>query len=149
MAQTQAQQPHKSSIGGIDANLMVLIAYLGSAVLAFIPIVQYVAFLLPLVLFFLEKESPFVRFHAMQSFILYICCDVLMIVLSIISTIALAGLSLASLGVVSVLGILILVVQILYAVLCVLAVLKAWKYETFRIPLVGDWADNFAAKLGK
>ncbi len=149
MVQTQGYQPHKSSIGGIDANLMVLIAYLGSAVLAFIPIVQYVAFLLPLVLFLLEKDSPFVKFHALQSFILYVFCDVLMIVFSIISAIALAGLSLASLGVVSVMGILVLLVQILYAVLSVVAIVKAWKYETFRIPLIADWADKFSAKISK
>ena len=62
--------PHKSTIGGMDANLLALIAYIASAAVGFIPLLRYLAWLAPLVIFFMEKESGFVKFHAMQSFVL-------------------------------------------------------------------------------
>ena len=61
--------PHRSSLG-MDAHVMALLCYLAAFVLAWIPYIQYVAPLAPLIIFFIEKESPFVKFHAIQAFIL-------------------------------------------------------------------------------
>ncbi len=48
---------HKSSIGDLNANVMAMLCYIASVVIMWIPVVRYVAWLVPLILFFMEKES--------------------------------------------------------------------------------------------
>ena len=83
--------PHKSSLGGLDANLMALLCYVAAFVIGLIPGIRYVAFLAPLVLYFLEKNSRFVKFHAMQAFILELLYMLLNLILGLIGTAVLAG----------------------------------------------------------
>lgn len=83
--------PHKSSLGGLDANLMALLCYVAAFVIGLIPGIRYVAFLAPLVLYFLEKNSRFVKFHAMQAFILELLYMLLGLILSLIGTAVVAG----------------------------------------------------------
>ncbi|HYE82509.1 MAG TPA: hypothetical protein VEG39_10150 [Clostridia bacterium] len=76
--------PHKSAIGGMDANVLALIAYIASAALGFIPLLRYFAWLAPLAIFFMEKESGFVKFNAMQSFVLNLIGAALGFVVSVL-----------------------------------------------------------------
>ena len=78
--------PHKSSLGGLDANLMALLCYVAAFVIGLIPGIRYVAFLAPLALYFLEKGSRFVKFHAMQAFMLQLLYMLLNLILSLIGT---------------------------------------------------------------
>jgi uncharacterized membrane protein len=71
--------PHKSSLG-LDANLLVMIVYILAAGFVWIPFVGYAGWLLPLILFFLEKESKFVKFAAAQSLIVGIAMAAVTIV---------------------------------------------------------------------
>lgn len=52
--------PDHSSIGGLPANLIALLAYLGPILLNFVPGLRYVSWALPIVFYFLETESEFV-----------------------------------------------------------------------------------------
>lgn len=76
-------QPHRSSLGGLDANIMALLCYLVTFVGGLIPVVKYVAWLLPLVIVFLEKESGLVKFHAMQAFVLNLISFVVTVLITI------------------------------------------------------------------
>ena len=80
-------QPHRSSLGGLDANIMALLCYLVTFVGGLIPVVKYVAWLLPLVIVFLEKESGLVKFHAMQAFVLNLISFVVTVLITILTVV--------------------------------------------------------------
>jgi len=153
----QVFEPSVSKMGGMDAKFAILIAYLGSIVLGFIPGVQYVAWLVPLIVFFIDKENKFIAFHAMQSFLLGVVAGVIYIILAIIIAVAAAGavasaaiLSGAGIGaglaVVVIVGIITAVVGIFVLVMLIIAVVHGYKYEIYEIPLVGKWAEKIVFK---
>lgn len=111
--------PDPSSTG-LDPTLAALLAYL----------VGPVSGLLFLVL---EKKSRFVRFHAMQSTITFLA----LIVVSVVG------------GVVPLLGPLIgFLAWMLMLVLWVLLMVKALQGDWFKLPVVGDMAEERARLTG-
>jgi len=139
-------EPHKSSIGGLDANLMALIAYLGGAVLGLIPGVKYVAFLVPIIIFILEKDSEFVKFHAMQSILLSVVGLIFAIIIAIISAILVATMSYGALGAFSIILIITWLISIALLVFFIIAAVKAYKYQIYKMPLIGNIAAKIAIK---
>jgi|WetSurMetagenome_2_1015567.scaffolds.fasta_scaffold689995_2 uncharacterized membrane protein len=79
----------------------------------------------------LEKNSVFVRFHAMQSLLAFGCLSVVMIILVMIPYV---GFFMASC--------LWLIGVALWAIL----MWKAYRGESFRLPLIGDLADKLVNK---
>lgn len=146
-------EPHKSAIGGMDANLLVLIAYIASAAIGFIPLLRYFAWLAPLAIFFMEKESGFVRFHAMQSFVLNLIGAAFGFVVSVLigGTVAVAMggryASAAALGFAGIIGFLTTAISLVILVFAVIAMINAYKYNMYHIPLAGKVAENFAGRL--
>lgn len=143
-------EPHKSSIGNLDANVITIIAYLGSTILGFIPGIRYVAFLVPIIIFVIEKESKFVKFHSMQAILLSAVGVVLSIILAIIISIATAAIihsgGYGALGVLSILSLLIWIIAIALFVFSIIAAVKSYKYEIYKLPLIGNWAEKIALK---
>lgn len=137
---------HDSSLG-MSANILAMLAYLATLILSFIPIVKHIAWFAPLILFFVEKRSPFVSWHCMQAFLL----NVLSSVLSIIWSILTAGLSMGGLltfGMfgfgfgIAVVGLIYTVVSIVVLVYSIIAIVKAYGYTVYHIPLLGDITDR-------
>ena len=60
----QNSSPHRSSIGQLNANSVAALCYGITLILFFIRGFQFCAWLLPLAVYILEKESAFVKFHA-------------------------------------------------------------------------------------
>lgn len=143
---TAIVEPHKSSLG-MDANIAVLIAYLGGVVVGWIPGIRYVAFLVPLVVFILEKESKFVRFHAMQSFALNILGLVLGLLFTLVTTIISGSIAYSSpgtaLALISAMGVLGIIVSLGILVLAIIAVVNGFQYKEYHLPVLG----NLAVKL--
>lgn len=140
-------EPHKSSLG-MEANVAILIAYLGSIIIGWVPFIGYGAFLIPLIIFLVEKESGFVRFHAMQSFLLSILSYVLKIAMSIIQLIFSPVLSdIATLPSMMTAGVVIGILGTLFSiailVLAIIALINGYQYKKYRLPLLG----NLAARL--
>lgn len=98
---------------GFDANLAAALSYL-------------VGFVTGIIFLLVEKENKFVRFHAMQSTLVFIGIVVVDILLQIVPI-------LGSL-------IVIFVVIPLSAVLWLLLMYKAYQGEEFKLPLVGQMA---------
>lgn len=152
-------QPHKSSLGGLDANIMALLCYLATGIIAWIPYVQYIAWLAPLVLYFLEKESPLVRFHAMQAFVIQAVVQAVNIVLSVLITIlapfwaADAVSFMFGLGggifsiIIFLIHLIILAFQIAALAFEIIAIIKAYQYVAYPIPVIGGIAEKAAAKM--
>lgn len=143
--------PHKSSLGSMDANIMALIAYIGGAILSFIPFLGYVAWLVPLVIFFMEKNSTFVKFHAMQSFLLNIVGAILAILIAVISGIALAAArtadgAFAALGTIAFIGVIGTIISLVILVFAIIAIVNAYGYKLYKVPVIGNLAEKFAFK---
>lgn len=101
---------------GLDPNLAGLLTYV-------------LGFVSGLVFLVLEKQSPFVRFHAYQSTILFLAISITGFILGFIPLIG------SLLG--SVLGLASLV-------LWVVLMLKAYQGERFKLPILGDMAEERA-----
>jgi len=97
---------------GMKPNVAALLSYLAGI-------------LTGIIFYLLEKENKFVRFHAMQSIIVFGFFFVLNIVLGFIPVI---GWSLMPL------------VGIVQLILWIILMVKAYKGEHFKLPIVGDIA---------
>jgi uncharacterized membrane protein len=106
--------PAPSSGRPANPNLIAAIAYFGGLITGAVVLVM-------------EKQDRFVRFHAMQSVVVFVAVLVLHLVL--------AGLPL--LGVVLYLPFLITVIAI-----WVMLMTKAWRGETYKLPYLGDLAEQ-------
>lgn len=145
---------HTSSIGNTDANVIAIIAYISSGILSFVPVVKYVAWLAPLIFFLIEKNSGFVKFHAMQAFILNLFGAILGFLVGIVLSSILAVATLYSsysstafafgFGAFGVVGITTLLIGLVILVFAIIAIFKAYKWEEYYIPLVGKVAEKFA-----
>ena len=145
-------EPHKSSLGDLDANIVALIAYVAAGVIGWIPYLKYVAWLAPLVIFFLEKKSGFVRFHAMQAFIL----NAISAVLSFLLVVVIGGIAMGSMntvgnvyaaaGTVLLLGTIATIIGVIITIFAIIALVNALQYKTYRIPVIGNLADKFSNK---
>jgi uncharacterized membrane protein len=133
-------QPHKSSIGDLQANIMALISYFIGSVLVFIPGIMYLAWLAPLVIFFLEKESRFVKFHAMQAFLL----DAVGVLLGLLLTLLIGGISYETFALITTLAAL---VSVTILGLAVYSMYQAYKYVEFSIPIIGKLSLTLTGKV--
>jgi len=75
-----------------------------------------------LIFFLIEKDSQFVKFHAMQSIITFGACVIL--------------------GFIPVIG---WIIWILALVLWILLMVKAYQGQKFKLPLIGDLAEKWSS----
>jgi uncharacterized membrane protein len=92
------------------------------------------------IIFLLIDKRPWVRFQAAQSIVVFGGLFVIRIALGVMS-ISMGGL----LGF-GVMGMLSLLVGLLTLVLWILLMVKAYKHETFRVPIAAGIADGIAGK---
>lgn len=103
---------------GLDQNIAGLLCYL-------------FGFITGLILFLMEKENKFVRFHAMQSIVLSLSIFVISLVSGFIPVVGwMIGLLLAPIS----------------FILWIVMMVKAYKGEWFKLPVIGDFAEEQANK---
>jgi uncharacterized membrane protein len=153
----QIFQPSQSKIGGLDAKYMILIAYFGATVLGLVPGIKYVAWLIPLIIYLIDKENKFIAFHAMQAFLLEIVSFVISIIVAIVAAASIAGLALgAATGnvfaagsatiAVAVTSVIALVVAIVILIFAILAAIHGYKYEIYEVKFIGKQASKIVFK---
>ena len=129
-------QTAKSSTG-LDENVAALLAYIATWVSG-------------LVFFLIEKDSRFVRFHAMQAILLGASATIIGIVLWIVwffGLIISASISDVLGGLVSlVLGLLLFVFSIGVLIAIVMCLIKAYQMQYFKLPVIGNFAEKFSMK---
>ena len=135
--QTPPVQTLAKSSTGLDENVAALLAY----------ILGWVG---GLVFFLIEKNSRFVRFHAMQSILLSGLAVVVGIVLWILTFIfVFIG---AAIGDVVgfLLNLIIMLVWVVFGVgiliAAILCLVKAFQNQYFKLPILGNFAEKFSAK---
>jgi uncharacterized membrane protein len=112
---------------GMQANVAALLCYV-------------LGWVTGLVFFLIEKENKFVRFHAMQSIIVFGALFVLQIALGIF-----AGL-LAAMHLYFLIPALNGLVGLATLILWILLMVKAYQGEKFKLPIAGDMAENIVEK---
>ncbi|ADJ26666.1 protein of unknown function UPF0132 [Dehalogenimonas lykanthroporepellens BL-DC-9] len=108
----------EESSTGLKSNVAGLLCYLATWVSG-------------LILYFIEKKSSFVRFHAAQSVIVFGGLTILTTILSFIPFIGWA---------------INIFLGIVAFVLWLVLMIKAWKGDRYKLPVVGDLAEQWAAK---
>lgn len=109
-----ADENKKKTVLGISENLEALLCYA-------------VGWVSGLVFLLLERDSPFVRFHALQSLVTFLGLTVLGTVLSAIP----------------VLGVLVVILLWpLSIVLWIVLMVKAYQGEKFKLPKIGDFVEQ-------
>ena len=83
------------------------------------------------VIFLVLEKDPFIRFHAMQSVVVFLVLFVLQWVL---------GLTIILLPLVP-------LISVLAFVLWLLLIYKAWQGEEWEVPVLGKYARNFGKKV--
>jgi uncharacterized membrane protein len=129
-------QTTKSSTG-LEANIAALLAY----VLGWIG---------GLVFFLIEKESRFVKFHAMQSILLNVGAFILFIALWVLTVFLMVIGSFAGDVAMSLFGILGTLIWVVFgvgvAIAAILCLIKAFQGQYFKLPVIGNLAEKFSAK---
>ena len=149
---------NKSSISGIDANIIVLIGYLGGLFLTWIININYFAWILPLIIYIIEKKSEFVKDQMAQATILYILVSIITLIFNLIWIIMFPtsyniGLNLNNFSgstlVVSTMNILSVTITILITLVVVITSMKIWYYENYKMPIIGFFVPSFRNLLDK
>jgi len=107
-----AEKDLGKSSTGMQPNVAALLSYL-------------FGWITGLIFFLIEKENKFVRFHALQSLIVFA-------ILNIIIMVPVIG------------WMLVPVVSVLGLVLWIILMIKAYQGEKFKLPVVGDIAEKKA-----
>ena len=148
----------KSSISGIDANIVVLVCYLGALILSLFSDVKFIAWLLPLIIYIIEKSSEFVKKHAAQSTLLFATFSVVSMIISAIGLIGLKNTNIHNFDltnfagsillvlIINILSIASLVVVIVFAIICTS---KTYSYQDYDIPVIKNYLPKFRNFMDK
>ncbi|HEY78076.1 MAG TPA: DUF4870 domain-containing protein [Dehalococcoidia bacterium] len=108
---------------GLEANVAGLLCYV-------------LGWVSGLVFILIEKENKFVRFHAVQSIVVFGAITIVQIVLSVLSQIWILGVLFSALSA---------IVWLLGVILWIVLMVKAYQGAMFKLP----WAGNFAEEKTK
>jgi len=154
-------KPHKSSLG-MDANILSGLIYIVPFLFSLIPYVGYVAWVIPIVIFFLEKESKFVKFNAVTDIVISIIAAIVGIIFAIIIWAAtpkiprdpealfyyyMTGGVNANLGLIAFLGAISLIFTLLILALIIFLAIMAFTYKQVELPIIGPLALKLSEKL--
>jgi uncharacterized membrane protein len=118
--------PVEAEISGLRSNVIAALSYFFITGIIFLLMEQF-------------KKDPFVRFHSFQS----IAYGVVVMVFSIVW----GNILLASLGFLSVIfGLVNALINLAIFAYWLFLMYKAYNNETYKIPVIGDWAFKQAAK---
>ncbi|HLX57788.1 MAG TPA: DUF4870 domain-containing protein, partial [Ktedonobacteraceae bacterium] len=132
-AQNPYQQPYgappvgaASALGptsiGMDANILAFLAYLFPVIGA-------------LIIFFMEKQNRFVRFHAMQALLCSAAVVVLEIVLGVLGSLPLLWFFACIINP---------FVGLALVVCWIILMINAFQGKYFKVPIVGDYAERYS-----
>lgn len=149
---------NKSSILGIEGNVIVLVGYLGGLFLSWIIGINYFAWLLPLILYIIEMKNEFIKEQMAQATVLYIFVSIIMSIFNLIWIIMFPesyklGLNLENFSgstlIVSTMNILSVTITIIITLIVINTSMKTWYYENYKIPIIRFFVPKFRSLLSK
>ena len=140
------------TVFGLDQNVAALLCYLPFF---------FVHLIISIAVIAQDKENKIVRFHAFQSLFLTLFSTVIQVILVVLFFVlwiggGLAGFAIDSATGVPIVSIIVMILALLFVVLMaaiglgtliviVVAMIKAYALEKWKIPLVGKFAEKYAA----
>ncbi|MCD6382935.1 MAG: DUF4870 domain-containing protein [Thermoplasmata archaeon] len=121
----EAEKPKegpKESVFGLDENIAGALAYLGT-------------FITGILLLLMEKENRFVRFHAMQSVVIFLPLIIIINILEYVLYYTCFA------------WLIVWLLVLLFILVWFLGMWKAYNGEYFKFPIVGDIAENLLEKV--
>ncbi len=122
--QPTAGSSGQATASGLDENVAALLSYV-------------LGWITGLIFFFWEKDNDFVRYHAMQSIVVFGAFTVVQIILGI-------------LGLIPFVGILFAVISYILAagtfILWIVLMIKAYSGERYRLPVAAEYAERWSKK---
>lgn len=149
---------NKSSILGIEGNVIVLVGYLGGLFLSWIIGINYFAWLLPLILYMIEKKNEFIKEQMAQATILYIFVSIIILIFNLIWIVMFPesyklGLNLENFSgstlIVSTMNILSVTITIIITLIVINTSMKTWYYENYKISIIRFFVPKFRSLLFK
>ncbi len=126
--------PHSSSIYNTDANIISALTYILPIVISLLPPISGLSWFIPLVIFFIEKNSNLVKFHCVQSICLHLVRLSLILIISVFKIIPFLG-TLVTL-------ILSGIVSLIFLVITIFVIIRAYNYDEYKLPIIGDFVAN-------
>jgi uncharacterized membrane protein len=134
--------PSSSPLGSIDPKVAAALSYI---------------WIVGVIFFIMEKENRFVRFHALQSILFGVANSVIMFVLAIVAIILTFafGIGGAMVGgaIGSLVSLLVWLIWLLFWLIglamfagLIFSAIKAYQGETFKLPIIGNMAENIVNK---
>jgi uncharacterized membrane protein len=111
------EPPQQKAIFGLDENIASFLCYL-------------LIWITGIIIYVLEKENKMVKFHALQSVLVFLPLNILYWILGVIFWWGGIG------------SILTIIIGIGMFILWIVLMIKAYQGERYKLPIVGDIADN-------
>lgn len=142
---------NKSSFLNLDANITILIAYLGGLVLKWLETSCYFAWAIPLIIYLIETKNEFVKKQSAQATLLYLISSLascliylLLFVFAPTDTTDIYNMiitgSLFLVGLISLSSTIIAIAITIYAVV---SAIKTYNYEDYDIPYLSKYLPKF------
>lgn len=146
--------PHKSSLG-MDANVTALVIFIAVIAVGWIPILGWFAWAVPLVFFYLEKSSEFVKIQAVYALIIGIvraviafACQILVWILTPNALeLALRGYLGRTWGIWTLFTAFSAIVGLAFTVLLIYFMVMAYTYKQVDLPILGPIAAKASEKM--
>lgn len=120
---------NRQSSLGLDENVAGALCYVLGAITG-------------IIFYILEKDSDFVRFHAVQSIIVFGALFILNTVVTMISA-SIYSVPLAGMVFAGVLGLVSTVIFLVALILWILLMVKAYQGDRYRVPIAGKYAERY------
>ena len=96
-----------------------------------------------IIFFLMEKDNKTVRFHAMQSVLTFLPLTILYWIIGMIFSMMFFGAGMyGAYGMWGILSLITTLIAIVMLILCLVLMFKAYQGEKFKVPIVGDIAEN-------
>jgi len=146
---------HRSSLG-MDANVAVVVAFVATIVLGWISWISWIAWAVPLVVFFMEKESRFVKRQMIQLLCLAVIRAVVLIVIQVLIWIlvpatiigGLASLLSGGLILAGLLTVISLLIGLAITVIEIYLVFMAYSRKQVELPVLWPLVEKISERFG-
>lgn len=146
---------NKSSFFNINANIVVLIAYLGGLIFKWIDTACYFAWAIPLIIYLVESKNKFIKKQSAQATLLYLVSSILSIIVYILLTIFAPSetkdiynmIITGSLLLIAVIALISTLIAITITIFGVVAMIKTYNYEDYEIPYLSKYLSKFIKYL--
>ncbi len=127
--------PHQASFCALDANVLCLIMYLVAAIFRNSNNYSLLAWVVPVIILFVEKDSSFIKFHAAQILGLQVFWFIVGLVLGILA-----------IPLIFFVGLLILIGYVIYfasiGLYLYLGYIAYTSYSTYQVPVIGKFVSE-------